>query len=190
MKSQADKFFDQAPLWQAELRELRTVLRECGLTEEIKWGKPCYSHDGKNIAILQPMKEHLALMFFKGELMKDPKKVMQSVGPNSRSGRRILFTSVTEVLQQKRVLKALIKEAVAVEKAGMKVAKPPELTLVEELKAKLARDRKLAAAFLSLTPGRQREYNLYFAGAKQSSTRASRIEKYVDKIRAGKGLRE
>lgn len=190
MNTQLDKFFDNAPRWQAELRELRGVLGACGLSEEMKWGKPCYSSEGKNIAILQPMKEHVALMFFKGELMADPKKVMESVGPNSRSARRILFTSAAKVNQRKAVLIALVKEAIAVEKAGLTVEKPTELALVEELKAKLGRDRKLAAAFAGLTPGRQREYNLYFSGAKQSSTRQSRIEKYVDKIRAGKGLRD
>lgn len=190
MNTQLDKFFEKAPRWQAELRELRSALGACGLGEEIKWGKPCYSFDGKNIAILQPMKDHLALMFFKGELMADPKKVMESVGPNSRSARRILFTSVAEVNQRKSVLKALVKEAIAIEKAGLTVEKPAALALVDELKARLARDRKLAAAFSGLTPGRQREYNLYFSGAKQPSTRESRIEKYIDKIRAGQGLRD
>ncbi len=188
MKTPVDRFFDKATRWQVELREVRKLLGECGLEENLKWGKPCYSFEGKNVAILQPMKDHLSLMFFKGELMSDPKRIMAPVGPNSRSARRILFRSASAVNQCKSVVKALVKSAIAVERAGLSVEKPSHLALVEELQEKLTQDKKLAVAFSGLTPGRQREYNLYFSAAKQSSTRARRIENCVEKMRAGKGV--
>ncbi|MEZ4223299.1 MAG: DUF1801 domain-containing protein [Polyangiaceae bacterium] len=185
-----DAFLRRAKTWQAESEKLRAILLACGLEEELKWGKPCYSAGDNNIVILQPMKPHLALMFFKGALMKDPKGVLEEQGPNSRSARRICFRKLQDVVKLKPVVQAYIREAIKIEESGVKVEKPKELALVEELQKALAADRKFKAAFSALTPGRQREYNLHFSSAKQSATRAARIEKVRPKILAGKGFRD
>jgi uncharacterized protein YdeI (YjbR/CyaY-like superfamily) len=185
-----DAYIARSQKWPAELTEIRSILLACGLTEEIKWGKPTFSHDGANIAILQEMKDFLALMFFKGALMKDPEGVLLEQGPNSRSALRMQFTSVGEVKAMSKTLKVYVKEAIAVEASGAKVAPAPKLALVQELRDRLATDAAFRAAFESLTPGRQREYNLHFSDAKQSATRTARVEKYVPKIMAGKGFRE
>jgi uncharacterized protein YdeI (YjbR/CyaY-like superfamily) len=166
------------------------VLRSCKLDEEFKWKKPCYSTEGKNIAIIQPMKEHVALMFFKGAILDDPKGILQPVGPNSRNGKRVLFTNVSQVNEHKPALAALVAEAVRAEKEGVSIGSPEKLELVPELTSRLESDAKLRSAFFALTPGRQRGYNLHFSGAKQSATRTSRIEKCAKKILAGKGLRD
>ncbi len=170
--------------------KLRPILLSSGLIESIKWGKPCFSHEGKNIVIFQEMKDFLALMFFKGALLNDSEGVLEKQGPNSRSARRIRFTSVEEVSRLNATIKAYIDEAIDVEEAGLEVGPPPDLLLVAELRRGLSQDPKLKAAFESLTPGRQREYNLYFSGAKQAKTRAARIEKYAHKIMDGKGFRD
>ena len=177
-------------MWPEEMAGLRPTLLGCGLTEEIKWGQPCYGHGGKNIAILQEMKEFLALMFFKGALLNDPEGVLEEQGPSSRSARRIRFTSVEDVARLAGTVRAFIGEAIAVEEAGLKVGPAPELLLVEELQSRLDQDPALKAAFQALTPGRRREYNLYFSGAKQATTRAARVERYVAKILDGKGFRD
>jgi len=169
---------------------LRPALLGCGLTEEIKWGKPCYSHEGKNIVILQEMKEFLALMFFKGALLNDPAGVLEDQGPNSRSARRIQFTSVQDVQRLTDTVKAYIDEAIEIEQGGLAVAPAPEPILVEELQNRVDQDPALKAAFQSLTLGRRREYNLYFSSAKQASTREARVEKYAQKILDGKGFRD
>ena len=145
---------------------------------------------GKNIAILQEMNDFLALMFFKGALLNDPEGILEEQGPNSRSARRIRFTSLEDVARLTDTVRAYINEAIAVEEAGLKVGPAPELTLVAELKSRLDQDPALKAAFEALTPGRRREYNLYFSGAKQASTRAARVERYVQKILDGKGFRD
>ena len=162
----------------------------CGLTEEIKWGQPCYSHDNKNIVILQEMNDFLALMFFKGALLNDPANALEDQGPNSRSARRIRFTSVEQVMRLSDTIAAYVDQAIAVEEAGLSVGPPPELSLVEELQNRFDGDRALKAAFEALTPGRQREYNLYFSSAKQARTRETRIDKYRQKILDGKGFRD
>lgn len=190
MDSRVDSLFSNATQWKSESVKLREVLNGCELTEELKWGKPCYSFEGKNIAIIQRMKEHLALMFFKGALLKDPDGVLEKPGENSRSGRRILFTTVQDVVKLESTLKAYVKSAIDVERAGLKVKKPTELDLAQEFAQRLKRDPKLKAAFEGLTPGRQRAYNLYFSAPKQSSTRERRIDKYVPKILIGKGFRD
>ena len=177
-------------MWPEEMAGLRPILLGCGLTEEIKWRKPCYSHKGGNVVILQEMKEFLALMFFKGALLKDPEGVLEEQGPNSRSARRIRFTSIEDVARLAGTVKAYIDEAIEVEKAGLTVGPAPELLLAAELQSRLDQDPALKAAFEALTPGRQREYNLYFSGAKQAKTRAARIAKYVGKILEGKGFRD
>jgi uncharacterized protein YdeI (YjbR/CyaY-like superfamily) len=185
-----DAYIARSKQWPAEMTELRTVLLGCGLTEELKWGKPCYAHQGRNIAIVQEMKDFLALMFFKGALLRDAAGVLEDQGPNSRSARRIRFTSVGEVGRLADAVRGSVAEAIHVEEAGLDVGPPPELVLVEELRSRLDRDPVLKAAFETLTPGRQREYNLYFAGAKQTSTRSARVEKHIRQMMDGKGLRD
>ncbi len=183
-------FFDRAKRWHPEGKRLRRVLLECNLTEELKWGKPCYTAQGKNIAIIQPMKDFLALMFFKGALLKDSKGVLQKQGENTQSALRVQFTSVEQVARLERTVKALVREAIDVEKAGLAVPKRKTLIYVDELVERLARDPVLKKAFEGLTPGRRREYNLYFSAAKQAKTREARVDKVTPKILAGKGFRE
>ena len=190
MNPDVDAYISRSEQWPDEMTALRPLLLGCGLNEEIKWGKPCYFHDGSNIAIMQEMKGFLALMFFKGALLDDPDGVLEEQGPNSRSARRICFTSVEDVTRLADTVRAYVAEAIEVEAAGLEVGPPPELELVEELQRRLDADPALQAGFESLTPGRQREYHLYFSGAKQATTRESRIDKYVPKILDGKGFRD
>jgi uncharacterized protein YdeI (YjbR/CyaY-like superfamily) len=190
MNPDVDAYIARSEKWPEEITDLRPVLLECGLTEEIKWGKPCYSHEGRNIVILQEMKEFLALMFFKGALLNDPRGVLEEQGPNSRSARRVCFTSTGDVAELTETVKALISEAIDVEDAGLELGPPPEPVLAEELRRRLERDPALKDAFEALTPGRRREYNLYFSGAKQATTREARVEKYAQKILDGRGFRD
>ncbi len=177
-------------MWPEEIIALRPILLGAGLAEEIKWGKPCYSYQGKNIVIVQEMKDFLALMFFKGALLEDREALLEEQGPNSRSARRMCFTSVDDVNRLAGIISTYVEEAIDVEEAGLEVSEVPELVLAEELQGRLDRDPALRAAFESLTPGRQREYNLYFSGAKQAATRAARVDKSTERILAGKGLRD
>jgi len=176
--------------WQGEIRKLRSILIDCGLDEELKWGKPCFLFEGKNVAIIQPFKAHCALMFFKGALLKDTHGLLRSQGENTQSAMRLEFTSEAQVT--KAVVQSYVKQAIAVEKAGTRVdfKAKRELELPEELARILQKDEKLAKAFYALTPGRQRGYVLHFAGAKQSQTRTARIEKCIPRILAGKGLHD
>jgi uncharacterized protein YdeI (YjbR/CyaY-like superfamily) len=185
-----DAFIGRQDQWQAEMTALRPVLLGCGLSEEIKWGKPCFSHDGRNIAIFQPMKGFLSLMFFKGALLEDPAGLLRSQGPNSRSALRVEFTSVDQVDDHADIVKDYVADAIEVEDKGLQVESPPELALCEELAARLEADPDLRAAFEGLTPGRQREYNLHFSDAKKAETREARIDKYAEKILAGRGFRD
>ncbi len=179
MNPKVDAYIRQSRQWQEEMSGLRPILLDCGLTEEIKWDKHYYSHEGRNIAILQEMKEFLALMFFKGVLLKDAEGVLEDQGPYSRSARRIRFTSVGDVVRLCDTVQTYIHEAIYVEEAGLKVAPALELVLVAELQHRLDQEPTLKTAFETLTPGRQREYNLYCSGAKQASTRAAQVEKCV-----------
>ena len=190
MNPDVDAYIRRSKKWPEEMIDLRPILLSSGLTESIKWSKPCYSHEGKNIVIFQEMKDFLALMFFKGALLNDSEGVLEEQGRNSRSAHRIRFTSVEEVSRLTDTVKAYIDEAIDVEEAGLEVGPTPELHLVAELRRRLNQDPKLKAAFEALTPGRQREYNLYFSGAKQAKTRAARVEKYAHKIMDGKGFRD
>lgn len=176
----------------AELKKLRSILLECGLTEELKWGKPCYTYEGNNVVVTVPLKGCWALLFSKGALLKDPKGVLTRPGENTQAGRWIKVSSVKDIATLESTLKAYIAEAIEVEKAGLKVAfkKTSDFKLPEELRQKLDELPALKAAFNALTPGRQRGYILYFSGAKQSATRASRIDKYKRHILAGKGLHD
>ena len=190
MNPEVDAYIERSRKWPAEMARLRTILLEAGLDEQIKWRSPCFSHRGKNIAIFQEMNDFLSLMFFKGALLTDPAAVLVDQGPNSRSARRIEFTAVDQVDQLAEVVAAYLAEAIHVEEAGLEVGPPPELELVEELQVALDHDPALAAAFESLTPGRQREYNMHIAGAKQAKTRVARVDKCAPKILDGKGLRD
>jgi len=185
-----DAYVAAAEQWPDEIPALRKILLASDLDEEIKWGKPCYSHDGANIAIMQEMKNFLALMFFKGALLDDPEGILEEQGQNTRSARRICFRSVDDVRRLADIVPVYIDQAIDVEAAGIEVEPAPEEPLVDELQRRLDADTDLAAAFESLTPGRRREYNLYFSSAKQSTTRESRIDKYAPKILAGKGFRD
>jgi uncharacterized protein YdeI (YjbR/CyaY-like superfamily) len=188
--SEVDAYVRRSTRWPEEIRELRPMLVDRGLSEQLKWGKPCYTHDGHNVVVVQEMKDFLALMFFKGALLSDPDGVLEEQGPNSRSARRIRFTSVDEVHRLADVVGRYLDEAIAVEASGAQLEPPPELVLVDELQGRLDRDPELREAFEALTPGRQREYHLYVAGAKQSTTRSARVDKHVQRIKEGKGLRD
>ena len=190
MNPKVDAYIGRSQKWPDEMTALRPILLGCDLTEEIKWGKPCYSHDGKNIAIMQEMKEFLSLMFFKGALLADPEDVLRSQGPNSRSALRIELTSVDDVTRLARTIESYVDEAIDVEEAGLAVEPAPEVVFVDELQARLDGDPAFKVAFEALTPGRQREYNLHFSDAKQAKTREARVEKYAAKILAGKGFRD
>lgn len=190
MHHDVDTYISESTMWPAEMAALRPILLRGGLTEAIKWGKPCYSHDGANVAIMQEMKDFLALMFFKGALLDDPAGALHEQGPNSRSARRMEFSSVTDVEESGSVVEAYVDQAIQVEASGREVGPAPEPELVEELRDRLGADPALRAAFESLTPGRRREYHLHVSGAKQASTRESRIDKITPRILAGKGLRD
>lgn len=188
--SDVDAYMQACEQWSAEARALRALLLTTGLDEGIKWGKPTYSHDGANIAIIQEFTDHLALMFFKGILLEDPVGVLEEIGPNSHAARRMLFTSTEEIEARAEVITAYVQAAVAAEDAGTELPPRPAERLAPEFAERLASDPELAASFDELTPGRQREYNLHVSGAKQSSTRARRVDQIVPRIRAGKGLRD
>lgn len=188
--SKVDAYVEESERWSDVIASLRSVLLDSGLTEELKWRKPCYTHEGKNIVIVQEMYEFLALMFFKGALIDDPAGLLVEQGPNSRSARRMEFTSVADVEQLAGDIAAYVARAVAIEEAGLGVGPPPELDLVDELRDRIRSDPAFKAAFEGLTPGRQREYNLFVSGAKQAATRASRVDKHTERILAGRGLRD
>lgn len=176
--------------WQAEIAELRKILSGFDLSEECKWGKPCYTLNGKNVVIIQGFKEYCALGFFKGALLKDPKKLLVRLG-QIHAGRVMKFTGTEEIVAKAATIKAYLREAVAAEKAGKKVeTKRPEIAVPEELKKKFRADPRFKRAFAALTPGRQRGYLFHFSGAKQSATRTARIEKAMPAIFEGRGFLE
>lgn len=185
-----DFYFVKAKKWQEELEQLRKIVLDCGLTEELKWGVPCYTFEKSNIVLMHTFKEYCALLFFKGALLKDANGLLVQQTKNVQAARQIRFTSVREIVKQKRVLKDYIHEAIEVEKAGLKVKfkKTAEFSMPEEFQNKLSETPDLKTAFDGLTPGRQRAYLLYFSSPKQSKTRESRIEKSTKKILMGKGL--
>lgn len=187
-----DVFLSESKKWQAEFRELRMLVLDCLLTEEMKWGAPCYTFQNKNIVLIQGFKEYCALLFFKGALLKDPYGILIKTGENTQAGRQIRFTNVQEIIEKRSILKTYIFEAIEVEKSGVKVdfKKTAEFTIPEEFQNKLEEAPALKTAFEALTPGRQRAYLLYFSAPKQSQTRVSRIEKCVPQILNGKGLND
>lgn len=188
--SEVEAFVNRAERWRDEIQMLRSTLLECGLEEDLKWGKPCFLFEGSNVAIIQPMKKHCSLMFFKGTLMEDTYGLLRSQGEHTQSAMRLEFTGKDDI--KKDALKAYVKQAIAVEKAGLKVdfKAKRELEIPEELARIMSGDNKLAKAFDSLTPGRRRGYILHFTGAKQSKTRIARIERCIPKILAGKGMHD
>ncbi len=191
MNPEVDKFLKQTKKWQKEIAKLRAIVLKTKLEENLKWNLPCYSHNGSNVAIIQTFKAYLGMMFFRGSLLKDPKGVLISNGPNSQAARRFEFRSIQDIVKMAPTIKAYIREAMDIEESGQKVEfkKKPE-PLPAELKKAFAKNLKLKEAFNALTPGRQRAYILYFSSAKQSSTRLSRIEKCTPSILGGKGLND
>ena len=192
MNPKVDFYFDKDGNWQKEIRKLRLIVLDCGLTEELKWGVPCYALQKSNIVLIHVFKEYCALLFFKGVLLNDPNGILIQQTKNVQVARQIRFTDVRQVVKMEKILKAYIYEAIEVEKAGIKVnlKKTPEFSMAEEFKKKLNRTPALKTAFNALTPGRQRAYLLYFSAPKQSSTRESRVEKSIKQILNGKGLND
>ena len=191
MNPKVDFYFSKAK-WQKELETLRMIVLDCGLTEELKWGVPCYTSQKRNIVLMHVFKEYCALLFFKGVLLKDAKGILVQQTENVQAARQIRFTSVKEIVKIKTIIKAYIHEAIEVEKAGLKVdlKKTTEFTVTEEFQNKLDKNRALKTAFKALTPGRQRGYLLYFSAPTQSKTRESRIKKCMQQILRGKGLND
>jgi uncharacterized protein YdeI (YjbR/CyaY-like superfamily) len=187
-----DGFFERAEKWQDEFRLLRSIILDCGLTEEMKWGNPCYALDNKNIVLIHGFKDYCALLFFQGALLKDAKGILIQQTETVQAARQIRFTNVREIVKLKSVLAAYIREAIEAEKAGLKVKlkKTAEFKIPEELQTSLDGSPDLKAAFNALTPGRQRGYILYFSQPKQSKTREARIEKCRRQILDGKGLND
>lgn len=187
-----DFYFIKAKKWQEEFLELRKVVLTTGLTEELKWGCPCYTLQNSNVVLIHGFKDYCALLFMKGALLKDSKSILIQQTENVQAARQIRFTNLKEIIKLTTSIKAYIKEAIAIEKAGLKVElkKPTEFKVPEEFKNKLDKMPVLQSAFKALTPGRQRAYLLFFSAPKQSATRNSRIEKSLPQILKGKGLND
>jgi len=183
-------FFSKAKKWQEEFRKLRTIILGCGLTEELKWGKPCYTFRQSNVVLIHGFQEYCALLFMKGALLKDAKGILVQQTENVQAARQVRFTNVREIAKMEPILKSYIKQAIEIEKAGLEVnyRKTSEFKVPEEFQKRLNAIPVLRTAFDALTPGRQRGYLLYFSGAKQSKTRESRVEKCMPQILKGKGL--
>jgi uncharacterized protein YdeI (YjbR/CyaY-like superfamily) len=192
MNPKVDFYFDKNTKWQKELEKMRTIVLDCGLTEELKWGVPCYTFDKANIVLIHVFKEYCAFLFFKGALLNDPNGILIQQTENVQAARQARFTNVKEIVKTEHTLKSYIYEAIEVEKAGLKVKlkKTTEFNMPEEFQKKLNKMPALKTAFKALTPGRQRAYLLYFSAPKQSKTREARIEKYMKPILNGKGLND
>ena len=190
MNSKVDFFFSKTKRWQEEFEKLRIIVLDCGLTEELKRGCPCYTFQKRNIVLIHGFNEYCALLFFKGSLLKDPNGILIQQTENVQAARQIRFTNVREIVKMKPILKAYIYEAIEVKKAGLKVnyKKTTDFIIPEEFQMKLDEILPLKTAFNTLTPGRQRAYIFYFSQPKRSKTRESRVEKYIKQILKGKGL--
>jgi len=190
MNPKISAYLSKIEKWRDELSKLRQVILDCQLTEELKWGVPCYTFQGKNVVLIHSFKNYCAILFIKGALLKDPNGVLIQQTENVQAGRQIRFTNVQDIVEMETVLKIYIDEAIEVEKSNLKVdyKKPREFMAPEEFQKRLNDVPALWSAFHALTPGRQRAYILYFTGAKQSKTREARVEKYIPQILAGKGL--
>lgn len=192
MNPKVDFFFNKAKQWQKEFEKLRAIALETELIEDLKWGCPCYTYEGKNIFLIHGFKEYCALLFFKGALMKDPENILIQQTENVQAARQIRFTNLQQIVDLEKVIKSYMFEAVEVEESGAKVEmkKTKEFEIPEEFQKKLDENSELKKAFEALTQGRQRAYLLYFSSAKQSKTRESRIEKCIPEIFNGKGLND
>lgn len=192
MNPKVDFYFNKGNKWQEEIIKLRTIVLECNLTEELKWGCPSYTYNKNNIVLVHVFKEYCALLFFKGALLKDTNGILVQQTENVQAARQIRFNSLLQITELMPVIKTYIYEAVEVEKAGLKVElkKTKEYTVPQELQTKLNQIPAFKTAFEALTPGRQRGYLLYFTEAKQAKTRQARVEKYIPKILDGKGLKD
>jgi len=192
MNPKVDFYFSKAKKWQEEFEKLRLVILDCGLTEELKWGVPCYTFEKKNIVLIHGFKEYCAILFIKGALLQDVHGLLIQQTKNVQAARQIRFTNLREIVELEPILKAYIHEAIEVEKTGLKVnyKKAAEFIIPEEFINKLEEVPGLQDAFDALTPGRQRAYILYFSAPKQSKTRESRIEKWLQQILNGKGLND
>lgn len=190
MNSKVDAYLQAEKKWHDEFRKLRAIVLDCGLTEDLKWGKPCYSVEKGNVVLIHGFKEYCALLFFKGALLKDQKGILVAQTENTQSARQIRFTSVQQIAGMEATLKSYIRAAIEAEKAGLKVPlkKTEEFDVPEEFRSKLDTLPALKKAFAALTPGRQRAYLLHFSAPKQASTRTSRVEKCMPGILEGKGL--
>ncbi|MBN2499391.1 MAG: YdeI family protein [Anaerolineales bacterium] len=192
LNPKVDEFIAKAKQWQEEYEQLRKIILDCGLTEDFKWDVPCYTLENKNIVLMHGFKEYCAILFPKGALLKDPAGILIQQTENTQAARQIRFTDADQVVEMEPALKVYIAEAIEVEKAGLEVALKAvsEFTVPEEFQKQLDADPTLEAAFEALTPGRQKGYLLYFSDAKQSKTRAARVEKYIPKILSGKGFHD
>jgi uncharacterized protein YdeI (YjbR/CyaY-like superfamily) len=192
MNPKVDKYLSKAKKWQKEFEKLRMIILDCGLTEELKWGVPCYTFEKRNIVLIHGFKEYCALLFFKGALLKDAKGILIQQTENVQAARQIRFTNVRQIVKMKSILKVYIHEAIEVEKAGLRVnfKKTTDFKIPEEFQNKLDEIPALKTAFDELTPGRQRAYIFYFSAPKQSKTRESRVEKCMLQILNGKGLND
>lgn len=190
MNPKVDWYFSKNEKWEKEINKLRTIILDCGLTEELKWGSPCYTYGNNNIVLIHVFKEYCAVLFFKGALLNDSNGILIQQTKNVQSARQVRFTNIQEVVKLEKILKTYIYEAIEVEKAGLKVKlkKTSDFKIPEEFQKKLDKMATLKKAFEALTPGRQRGYIFYFSQAKQSKTRESRVEKYIPQILKGKGL--
>ena len=187
-----DTFLNKAKQWQDEFKRLREIALDSGLNEELKWGKPCYTFQNSNVFLIHGFKEYCALLFMKGALLKDAKRILVTQTENTQAARQIRFTNIQDIIKMEPVLKAYIHEAIEIEKSGLKVElkKTEEYAVPEEFQNRLDENPALKTAFDTLTPGRQRAYLLYFSSPKQSKTRESRVEKYTQQILNGKGLND
>jgi uncharacterized protein YdeI (YjbR/CyaY-like superfamily) len=192
MNPEVDFYFSKAKKWREEIKKLRMIILDCGLTEELKWGVPCYTFQKSNIVLIHVFKEYCALLFFKGALLNDANGILIQQTENTQAARQIRFTNVREIVEMEPILKAYISEAIEVEKTGLEVnfKKTTEFIIPEEFQNKLDEIPALKTAFDALTPGRQRAYILYFSAPKQSKTRESRVEKFMLQILNGKGLND
>ena len=192
MSPKVDEFISKAQKWQEGFEKLRMIILDCQLTEELKWGVPCYTFQGANIVLIHGFKEYCAILFVKGSLLKDANGILIQQTENVQAGRQIRFTNVQEIVEKEAILKTYIYEAIEVEKAGLEVnfKKSTEFIIPEELQNKFDEIPALKTAFEALTPGRQRAYILYFSEPKQSKTRESRVEKCMQQILSGKGLND
>lgn len=192
MNPKVDKFLDRADQWHDEYEQLRTIILECDLKEDFKWGKPCYTDDGDNILLMHGFKDFCALLFFKGVLMEDPAGLLVAQTENVQATRQIRFTDADEIVEMAHIIKAYVQQAIEVERSGAEVdyKETTEFNIPEELQNKFDEAPDFKDAFEALTPGRQRGYLLHFSSAKQAKTRKSRIEKAMPKIFEGKGYNE